>query len=183
MGWIKVEQSLVNHHKTFALADALDVSQSEAVGILVGLWSWALDNVDENGVLPDISDRAIQRITGSSADGIFRALLETGFVDEYLDSYRIHNWQEYGGKCIAEQNAYRDRMKKAREKKAEYRKSVNEDRTIDVNKGETIEVNKDKTIDINEDRTIDVNRDTSIEFIDKTRQDETRQDTRQNVSA
>ena len=110
MGWIKVEQSLITHHKTYALADALNISTAEAVGILVGLWTWALDNVDENGTLPDMSNRMMQRISGSSEDGILPALVETGFIDEYVGGYRIHNWDEYGGAYQSEKRKIQDHM-------------------------------------------------------------------------
>lgn len=126
MGWIKVEQSLITHHKTYALADALNISTAEAVGILVGLWTWALDNVDENGTLPDMSNRMMQRISGSSEDGILPALIEIGFIDEYPDGHRIHDWQSFGGRCIAERKAYEDRLEKARKAQAEYRERKKE---------------------------------------------------------
>lgn len=170
MGWIKVEQSLLTHYKTYILAEQLHIRQSEAVGILVGLWCWALDNVNEDGNMPYINGGALGVIVGfypkpeRNIDLLF-ALETAGFIEKRGDNrgFYIHDWEDFGGRCIAEQNAYRERMKKARERQKRFRDAHTTD-------------NSNATVTRNEAVTIEDNSNATIECLDETRQDKTRQD-------
>ena len=57
MAWIAVDQSLIGG-KLRNFAKKSKISQNEAIGILVRLWLWALDNADQDGkiVAGDMSD-------------------------------------------------------------------------------------------------------------------------------
>ena len=125
MAWIRVDQSLGNHRKTRHLARELGVERPTAIGHLVLLWSWALDNAP-NGVLTgidpqDIADAAgANRGSTTSSVSFLDALVTTGFVDKRghgtgrRTHYQIHDWNEYAGKLLEERAANRERMRRAR---------------------------------------------------------------------
>ena len=82
MAWIQVHQTLKDHRKVYAAADALDVDPAHALGLIVSFWLWALDNAP-SGSLDGISNRMIARAaqwTGN-ADEFVEALKTAEFVD------------------------------------------------------------------------------------------------------
>lgn len=118
MAWIELHQSLFDHRKTLAAADALDLPEVHLVGHLASLWSWCLDNAPD-GTLPE-SKRIIARgarWTGD-AEAFVAALVSANFIADVDGSLVIVNWEQYGGKLIekrkenaAKQARYRERHK------------------------------------------------------------------------
>lgn len=131
MAWLPVDQSLTTHRKTLALASKLGVSPPVAVGYLVFLWLWALDNAPD-GNLTNIDPTTIDQVAQfhlnshsstallPSLSPFFDALLLTGFVDEIGQgkgkpkALQIHDWEQYGGKCCEARAAHRARSVRAR---------------------------------------------------------------------
>ena len=124
--WIQVYANICNHPKTTNLVDMLGITSKEtepemvAVGMLIGLWTWASVNAYD-GDLGGVSSRAIAKACGwkKDADKLVDALVACGWLD---DDYKIHDWEEYAELYInridyqREQNrkkaqAYRDRKK------------------------------------------------------------------------
>jgi hypothetical protein len=100
-----------------SLAEELDIDDVAAIGHLVALWSWAIDNAP-SGVLPQ-SDRQIA--TGAmwkgNATKFREALFFAGFIDDDYNGRRtLHDWEEWAGALIRKRNADRERMKELREK-------------------------------------------------------------------
>ena len=90
MSWIKIQNGLVSNKKTARLAGQMKWKKLEAIGFMVSLWIWALENC-EDGQLRDISDGEIAFAVGlDSAYGILKALKSSGFVDE--NPLRLHDW-------------------------------------------------------------------------------------------
>lgn len=117
MAWIKVDQKLLDHRKTFELAEILDLEEVQVVGYLVALWAWALDH-HPTGVLPQ-SDRLIARACrwNGPPEAFVRALVHAGFVDDdYMGELKIHGWDEYAGALLFKRAANAKRMREAREK-------------------------------------------------------------------
>ena len=116
MAWIQVHQTLKDHRKVYAAADALDVDPAHALGLIVSFWLWALDNAP-SGSLDGISNRMIARAaqwTGS-ADEFVEALKTAEFVDETPDGgLELHDWQEYTGSLIEKREAEKQRSRKRR---------------------------------------------------------------------
>ena len=54
--WIELHDTLSEHRKTEALAQALGVNQAWAVGILAALWTWSIRNAP-TGDLSGVSDK------------------------------------------------------------------------------------------------------------------------------
>lgn len=123
--WIQVYSNLPHHPKTARLADELGLNNKAvgvdtvAVGIVVSLWTWAMQNA-YTGDLSGVSDRTIAEACRFKGDPskFVSALTAAGFLDA---DRRIHDWEEYAAQIIdAEDNRKandRERAKKYRDKK------------------------------------------------------------------
>ncbi len=111
MAWTKVYQSIRDHRKIYALSDVLNISVPLAIGLLLCLWLWAMDNT-VSGNLDDISAHTIAR--GAKWDGdpeqFLNALIATHFVDIDDGGRRFfHSWSEYEGKFISDRENEKER--------------------------------------------------------------------------
>ena len=130
--WIQVYSNLPQHPKTTKLADELGLASASldpnvlAVGLVVSLWSWAIQNA-HNGDLSGCSARAIAGACQwkKKPETLVKALQNAGFLDEDM---RLHNWDDYTvihqdlqELQEAEENRRaktRDRVRRYRDKKA-----------------------------------------------------------------
>lgn len=124
--WIQVYSNLPQHPKTTKLADELGLSGAAlnpnviAVGIVVSLWTWAVQNAYD-GDLAKCSDRAIADACTwrKKPETLVKALMTSGFLDE---DRRLHDWDEYAGLLIdrneSRKENTRKRVAKCRAKKA-----------------------------------------------------------------
>lgn len=112
MAWIQVDDTLREHRKTYALADALGIEDYAAVGLTVCLWTWALQNA-EGGDLSGFPPRAIARACGwaGNAADLLAALKAAGFIDP---DGCIHDWAQYAGRLMDKRAKNRERMRTAR---------------------------------------------------------------------
>ena len=119
MAWLKVEQSLREHRKILALAEALRISEPQAVGHLVYLWLWALDNISD-GILPK-SSKIIAKVCDWSghADRFVQALIDAELVDSTEGDLTIHDWQDYSGRLLKQREDKRNLMRERRAKASE----------------------------------------------------------------
>lgn len=123
--WVQVYTNICEHPKTSNLVDALGIASKDAepemiaVGMLVGLWTWAAKNAYD-GDLSGVSCRVIARACGwkKSPEKLVDALKSCGWLDADM---KIHDWEEYAELYInrvdyqKEQN--RKRVKECRERK------------------------------------------------------------------
>lgn len=96
MAWIELHDTLRDHPKTYALADALNIKDAHAIGLVCCLWMWACKNAVD-GVL-DIPHRAIAEAAKweKPADRFVAALVDSRWIDRTDgNSYVIHNWDKY----------------------------------------------------------------------------------------
>lgn len=116
MAWIEIHQSLPSHRKTSRLMRELGIkTRAQAVGHLVMLWLWALDNApDGNLAALDINDMAEAAGWTGKADKLWQALVNSGFLD--VDG-RVHDWDAYAGRLIDKRAANAKRNREARAKK------------------------------------------------------------------
>lgn len=167
--WIKVDQALITHRKTFALADALDISTAEAVGILIGIWTWGLDNADENGYIGDVRSPQLAYVCGYEGNPalMLDGLLESGYLEYAEDGgLRIHDWAEYGGEFQTERKRIQEKTAKMREAKAQKA----------LTKNSYKEDLKTSYKELLEDTPKELLEDTSKDGIDKIREDKIRED-------
>lgn len=113
MAWIELHQTLREHKKLFACADALNLSRIEMIGTLVSLWLWALDNA-QDGSLEGVSDRTVARVCDfpeKKAAKLMEALHKYGWLDRDGEHYVIHDWYDYAGKLMERREKDRKRKK------------------------------------------------------------------------
>lgn len=114
--WIQVYSNLPMHQKTARLADELGLASSTvspdvlAVGLLVSLWTWAVQNA-RDGDLSKCSPRLIATACHwkKKPEALIKGLQASGFLDEDM---KLHDWYEYAGKLIErmdEEKAYKNR--------------------------------------------------------------------------
>lgn len=114
MAWIRVDQSLATHRKTFVAADLLRISTPQMVGHLVCLWAWAIDNApdgDLSGMPPRLIAQAAQ--WKGKCERFVEALISAVWLDP---GPTIHDWDEYGGATIRARHAAAERMRASRSK-------------------------------------------------------------------
>jgi hypothetical protein len=120
MAWIEVHQSLVSHKKTMALCDALAIEPAHAVGHLVCLWTWSIDNAP-HGDLSGVQPATIARAAGwprARTSQLLEALLQSGFLERREQRLCIHDFDDYIGKLIARREASVMRSRAARTRSA-----------------------------------------------------------------
>ena len=122
--WLQVYSNLPSHPKVSRLADLLGLNHKHvqpeviAVGIVINLWTWAIQNCP-NGFLT-VSTRAIAKACGwtGNPDVLYEALIAADFVES--DGY-IHDWDEYAGLLLEQDEnrkaKTRERVKRYREQK------------------------------------------------------------------
>ena len=127
--WIQVYSNVGSHPKTARLAELLEIKSGcvnpsvVAVGILVSLWSWAVQNAYD-GDLSQMSDRAIADVCRwkKSPSLLTDALAAAGFLDP--DGH-LHDWAEYAVLFMEakerENEKTKERMRRYRERKKEKR--------------------------------------------------------------
>ena len=132
MAWIEVHQTLPSHRKIKALKRELKIKTPQAVGHMVMLWLWAVDNAPD-GDLSRIDPDDIAEAAEWPKDGktFVDAMIRAGFLD---DDMRLHDWGEFSGMLMEKREAKRasdrerqqrrrDRLKKEAEKSGDMRDS------------------------------------------------------------
>lgn len=121
MAWIKVEQSIRDNKKILDLSERLDIPVPYAIGLLVSLWTWGLDNTP-SGSLDGVSDRSIARAAdwhdGDPGDFV-NALIASGLIDQEDGELCVHDWDEFVGSLIKRREADKQRKRNQRNASAE----------------------------------------------------------------
>ena len=128
LAWISVHDHVAGG-KLRQLAKDIGCSQKEALGILVSLWLWGLNNADRTGKLRscDRTDIAEEVLSKGISDGldknsIVESLITHRWIDESEDgALYLHDWdtwQEQWYKFLKakEYDAERKRQERARKK-------------------------------------------------------------------
>lgn len=92
--WIKMRSNLWDDPRVSRLCDITDQSEAAIVGSLYWLWS-AADQHSEDGVMPGLTLRSIDRKTG--VQGFGAALVEVGWLADHPEGVRIVRFEEHNG--------------------------------------------------------------------------------------
>jgi hypothetical protein len=92
--WIKMRCNLWDDPRVARLCDATDQPEAMIVGGLYWLWAMA-DQHTEDGILPGLTLRAIDRKTG--IQGLGEALCDIGWLADHPDGVRIVGFEEHNG--------------------------------------------------------------------------------------
>lgn len=92
--WIKMRGNLWDDPRVAKLCDITDQGEAAVIGGLYWLWSTA-DQHTEDGVMPGLTLRAIDRKTG--VPGLADALIEIGWIADHPGGVCIINFEEHNG--------------------------------------------------------------------------------------
>lgn len=127
MAWISVDQKLIGG-KLRSLYKSIGCSQNEAMGILVFLWLWGIDNAGMDGLIisadrSDIADVLKPGLApGLDAETVVESLIQNRWIDEVDGELYFHDWSEwrsYYNKYIGEKKKHAERMRRYRSKNSE----------------------------------------------------------------
>ena len=100
MAWISVHEQVLGG-KLRSLAKELGCSQNEALGLLVRLWLWGINNANPDGKLESADKDDIADVLKIGIDRRYKsenaveAMITTGWL-EFDDGYLyIHDWKEW----------------------------------------------------------------------------------------
>ena len=144
--WIQVYSNLPQHPKTTKLADELGLTSAAldpnvlAVGLVVSLWSWAIQNAHDG----DLSGCSARAIAGAcqwkkKPETLVKALQMAGFLDADM---KLHNWDDY---TVMYQDLQEDSKIKHRERQRRYRERKKGDVTV-TSRGDESDAIPDLTI-------------------------------------
>ena len=137
MAWISVHEQVLGG-KLRELAKELECSQNEALGLLVRLWLWGINNADKEGrIIGATKDDIAEALTIGidkrlSPDSVVDALIKTNWIDMDSGLY-LHDWdewQEYWYKAIETREKAAERKREQRARKRAEVVSGNEPRCI-----------------------------------------------------
>jgi hypothetical protein len=120
VAWHPVHQALPTHKKTLRLMRCLNISRPTAVGSMVMLWTWAIDNAPGGDVTGLESEDFAEIMSLSDLPQVAEllpVLLECGWVEQCGDSLCLHDWDDYGGRYEASKAASRERQRNLRERR------------------------------------------------------------------
>lgn len=132
--WIQVYSNLPQHPKTFKLAEELKITSSfvsanvEAVGVLVSLWTWAVQNAYDG----DLSGCSVATIADAcrwkkKPETLVNALIASGYLDEDM---RLHDWEEYANLLMDAEDNRRENTRARVQKYREKKRACNADVTV-----------------------------------------------------
>lgn len=175
MAWVSAHEGVRDHPKTRALARKLQCSRHEAIGILVTLWLWGLNNADRDGNIlsataDDIADGIMYRgqSAGQSAheaaEHLLESLISTGWIDVADDGHFIlHDWdvwQDQWYKALDKRAKEAERKRKQRQCDNDSEMSAGQDygQSTGQDNG-TSDPNRNRNRDRNHNRNLNINRD------------------------
>lgn len=117
--WIKVFHDLPDHPKLHALADALDVPATVALGHVVTLWLWCARYAPDGQIVARDPRRVVERAARwTGTPGAFmEACLEANILDATPDGLTAHGFDEHNA-------AHRDKAEKDRDRMRELRRAT-----------------------------------------------------------
>ena len=136
MAWISVHEQVLGG-KLRNLAKEIGCSQNEALGLLIRLWLWGINNADKYGRIIGADKDDVVEIINIGKDNRYsaidavNALIETSWID-LDDGLYLHDWDEwqeqwYKAIQVREKDAARkreERKKKRLERTAKDKPSV-----------------------------------------------------------
>lgn len=119
--WFRVDVDLVDHPKVFALADALGVSDNEALAIVVRLWAWTMRYAARGRLAPG-ARTALGRACGGRGMSVdlVEVLVRTGWLDDLgQGELEVHDWSEHNGAAVAKAEKDSERKRAARARRGD----------------------------------------------------------------
>jgi hypothetical protein len=90
--WIKMRTDLHNDPAVIVMADTLNVSDNEVVGLLLKFWSWATNQLTD-GVMTGITESWLDRYVGKK--GFTKSLEKVKWLEKNGDVLVIPKWENH----------------------------------------------------------------------------------------
>ena len=145
MAWVSVDQKVLGGKLRKTFKD-IGCSRSEALGILVTLWLWAIDNTDQDGLIigadrADIAEQIRIGVNGLDPEMVVDNLIKNGWIDEpEAGRLYIHDWFEWRSFY----NRYVDGKEKNAERQRAFRNRRKQDSNDDNNSDSNVTVTPDE---------------------------------------
>ena len=100
MAWIAVHEQ-IDGAKLRQLKKSIGCSKAEAIGILVELWLWGIENADREGEIKSADKDDVAEIFAFdvskkiSPSSVIESLIQTGWIDLKEDRLFIHDWADW----------------------------------------------------------------------------------------
>lgn len=125
MAWISVHEQVIGG-KLRSLANEVGCSQNEALGLLVRLWLWGINNADPDGRIWSASKDDVADVLNIGIDRRYapenavEAMIKTRWIDFDDGTLYIHDWKEWQKqwyKALKVREDDKDRKAREREKR------------------------------------------------------------------
>lgn len=133
MAWVSVHDNVIGG-KLRELAKEIDCTQEEALGILVSLWLWSLNNADKEGRLisadkEDVLEAfSVKLVNKMASVGLVDCLIKTRWIDQPEPGVLvIHDWDQWQAQWYKAM----ERREKDNQRKKEGRKLSGQAQTDD----------------------------------------------------
>ena len=139
MSWIAVHSSVFGY-KLRSFRKTINRPETESLGILILLWLWASENVNEDGMLMYADKEDIASFLAShleedmDAMSIVDALIECGLIDEYDGNLFVHDWYDWQQPVYA----IKERREKERNRQRKYRNQPQDELQVVIPVQETL---------------------------------------------
>ena len=126
MAWISVDQKLMGG-KLRTLYKAIGCSRSEAIGILITLWLWGIDNADMDGLIPSADRGDIAEVLESGLsetldpESVVDQLVECGWIDTGDEGLYLHDWYDWRSYYVSYMNRKKNHADYMRERRSKGR--------------------------------------------------------------
>ena len=126
MAWISVDQAFLGG-KLRKLYKSIGCSQNEAIGILISLWLWGIDNADDSGLIMSAGKDDVAEALKSGlslkfdAGAVVELLIKNGWIDEIGEELYLHDWSDWRGeynRSVKEKRKHVERTQRYRKRKA-----------------------------------------------------------------
>jgi len=118
--WMELHQEMPRHKKILVLARLLKVDRRYAVGLMIDLWTWSLDNADSSGNLSGMTADDIEMALdwpAKKSGKLIEALLKANLLEDRGGAYALHDWSDYTGKLSERRESKREQDRKRQEKR------------------------------------------------------------------
>jgi len=137
MTWIRVDCAVTRHPKLVKFARSIGVSRHEGLGILVDLWTWAVDYTDNGDLSKYTSDDLaaalnIQSEAALITHDLLDALEASGFIDIDDGKLTLHDWDLHQGQLMAQREANKERQRRYRERKRNVTRTKHDGNAADI---------------------------------------------------
>lgn len=109
--WIKMRVNLASDPAVIQMADKLDSSENEVVGLLHAIWSWA-DGHTEDGTASGVSLRWLDRFL--SKPGFANAMVECGWLEVTDNGLVFPGFERHNGKSAKKRAQTKNRQQSYR---------------------------------------------------------------------